>query len=43
MNNKVILLNFDTKTIFDDYRGRGLLFSAKSPIEVIKIIKDLMV
>jgi len=39
----VILLNFDTGTIFDNYRGRELLFSAGIPDEVIKIIKDLMV
>ena len=39
---RVILLNFDTGEVFEDYRRKGLLFSAKSPDEVIKIIKDLI-
>jgi len=39
---RVILLSFDTGGIFDDYRSKGLLFTAATPEEVIKIIKDLM-
>ena len=35
---RVILLNFDTGTIFDNYRGRELLFSAGIPDEVIEMI-----
>jgi uncharacterized protein (TIGR00725 family) len=40
-NKQVILLNFDTGIIFDSYRRRGLLFSAKTPDEVIEKIKSL--
>lgn len=37
---KVILLNFDTGKLFDDYKDEGLLKSAVCPEEAIRIIKD---
>jgi hypothetical protein len=36
---KVILLSFDTGTIFDFYREKGLLTDAGTPEEAIEIIK----
>jgi uncharacterized protein (TIGR00725 family) len=36
---KVILINFDTGKIFDDYRDKGILKTADRPEEAIKIIK----
>jgi uncharacterized protein (TIGR00725 family) len=42
-NNKhVILMNFDTGTIFDEYRSKGLLFSVNTPDEVIEKIQGLI-
>jgi uncharacterized protein (TIGR00725 family) len=41
-NKQVILMNFDTGIIFKSYRRRGLLFSVKSPEEVIETIKSLI-
>ena len=38
----VILMNFDTKGLFANYRRIGLLHSARSPQEVIEIIKGLI-
>ncbi len=38
----VILLNFETGSIFDSYRRRGLLLSAQTPEEVIDTIKSLI-
>jgi predicted Rossmann-fold nucleotide-binding protein len=40
---QVILLNFDTGAIFEDYRGRGLLFTVETPDEAIETIKSLTV
>ena len=40
---RVILLNFDTGAVFEDYRRKGLLFEAETPQEVIDTIKSLMV
>ena len=37
----VILMNFDTKGIFDGHRRKGLLFFVKTPLEVIQKIKLL--
>ena len=39
---RVILLNFDTGTVFEDYRRKGLLFEAETPEEVIETIKRLV-
>lgn len=39
---KVILLNFDPGSIFNDYRDTGLLQSAGSPEEAIAVIKSKM-
>ena len=41
-NKQVIVMNFDTGTIFDGYRGKGLLHETKTPEEVIEIIKSLI-
>lgn len=41
-NKQVILMNFDTGTIFDGYRGKGLLHEAETPEEVIETIKSLI-
>ena len=38
----VILMNFDTKGIFANYRRQGLLHSANSPEKVIATIKGLI-
>lgn len=37
---KVILLEFDTGDIFDFYRSEGLLWSASTPVEVVRLIKE---
>lgn len=37
---KVVLLNFDTGSIFEIYRERGLLKSARSAEEAVSVIKE---
>ena len=39
---RVILLNFDTGAVFEDYRRKGLLFEAETPQKVIETIKSLV-
>ena len=39
---QVILFNFDTRDVFEGYRGKGLLFEAETPEEVIDTIKRLI-
>jgi len=39
---KVILLDFDTGDLFDYYRSEGLLSSASTPEEVVKLIKEFV-
>lgn len=41
-NKQVILMNFDTGTIFDDYWSEGLLLAVHTPEEVIQTIKGLI-
>ena len=41
-NKQVILMNFDTGTLFEGYRSRKLLFSVSTPDQVIEKIKDLI-
>ncbi len=38
----VVLLNFDTCGLFDDYRRRGLLKTAESPEEAVLLIKSCL-
>ena len=38
----LILLDFDTGNILDEYRDKGLLFSAGTPDQAIEIILDLI-
>lgn len=38
---QVILFNFDTGAVFEDYRRKGLLFEAETPEAVIELIKRL--
>ena len=41
-SRQVILMNFDTGTLFEGYRSKGLLHEAETPEEVIEKIKDLI-
>ena len=41
-NRQVILMNFNTGTIFEGYRSEGLLFSVDTPDEVIEKINGLI-
>lgn len=39
-HKKVILLNFNMGTVFDFYRGQGLLKSAGSPEEAVRYVRE---